>query len=1181
MKQYFQILFMLLVFRADFPVSAETLRSFRFEAEGVRGWNGQPGMAVESVPGAMQLKLTPAAAAGKMAISPPVGLPKLSGKAVLRVSGKIQAEKLQASRLDLKVLLGRPGGQIFSEVALLLPRKTDGMTYFTKAWPIGAEDLSATLYFVCDGNAEGCLMLDDIVLEVLPFSEDAMAEVVPENGQLIYQSEFDKNNSGWSANSAVVKLGKSNSKAMTIDFGEVQPKGKSVFFRNLPLPRLAAGERARLRVEVRSKAVDFKGRRLQLKPLFSAGSQLEFPPPYPELAREKQLETVAGEWTFDSRQTGIQLYLATDGDATGVMEISEVIITVLPSAEAKITTGFENNIVPENNAVISVVPFRPQEVTGGTIELNDEYGRNIRSSLLNGPTEIRLDTPGFYRIRVTARYGEESIVTHGSVAVVGPVLPETLRNRSRYGVVSINAGDGLKHAVSGRWGWFFTGFSGMRKQADETLVMAPEWRYFPVAPESENEIYTVGDLPGFLQPVSAEKNAIWMPTDREEYRRVIRFFADRENFPAYYTVFNEPEGKWRGSWSDFVQWHADTRNAVKSVKPETVVLGPAFCNVNLHLLRKLGALGLFEAVDGLNIHPYVEGTAPEREFIGRIDELEQYLDSIGKQKMPLFYTEFGWTTNIGGWQKPVSENVQKQYVARSLALMGTTRMTGCVYFTLFYRNINPGEEGFSLIDPRGFPRPGAAALATAFRHLGGVTGRGVRLAFSPEIYLCVFDAGNDEIMATVWSTEKQQKFPVPFPVERIYDVVGRPQIVPAGNVLEIGPDLLYLYGKKSSGMLDIHFLPEQKLLTGNQLEHHLEQPLVFPPLSEKDGFLFCDSENVTGRFLVLGRQNGRWVGCPVKIPGALELSDLRLIWQSGEAPEVQFSCRSNLDASVEITIHGELNGCQLAGEPQTAVPDESIPGRLTIPEHIAANGGTLKLFVESATQRRSAVETLDIALLAALRQSGETVDWSSVPVFSWNKFPGFTEKENEVAAFDANECSGTLQTTYSPVGLCFRVVIRDDQHCNDKSESEIWQQDSLQFAFDPDSAKPWEPNAQFGLNGHRVLEYAVSSGKDKKITVWRHTSYDPLLLDNVSEERVQVNFSREQGCSIYELIFPWECLGLNTMPAPGSEIGFSALLNDVDPEPAPGAPRGRHGLRIFKGIHPDKTPEKYGKLYLR
>ncbi len=141
-----------------------------------------------------------------------------------------------------------------------------------------------------------------------------------------------------------------------------------------------------------------------------------------------------------------------------------------------------------------------------------------------------------------------------------------------------------------------------------------------------------------------------MPTDREEYRRVIRFFADRENFPAYYTVFNEPEGKWRGSWSDFVQWHADTRNAVKSVKPETVVLGPAFCNVNLHLLRKLGALGLFEAVDGLNIHPYVDGTAPEREFIGRIDELEQYLDSIGKQKMPLFYTEFGWTTNIGRWQ---------------------------------------------------------------------------------------------------------------------------------------------------------------------------------------------------------------------------------------------------------------------------------------------------------------------------------------------------------------------------------------------------------------------------------------------------------------------------------------------------------------------------------------------------
>jgi hypothetical protein len=167
-----------------------------------------------------------------------------------------------------------------------------------------------------------------------------------------------------------------------------------------------------------------------------------------------------------------------------------------------------------------------------------------------------------------------------------------------------------------------------------------------------------------------------------------------------------------------------------------------------------------------------------------------------------------------------------------------------------------------------------------------------------------------------------------------------------------------------------------------------------------------------------------------------------------------------------------------------------------------------------------------------------------------------------------------MQSRHDEVGLHFRIVVGDAVHQQKQSPQSMWQEDSVQLAFDLDADKPWVANAG-GFAGHaRVFEYGAALAPDGPM-VWRWISYDKALPAGTDERRVLAHIARQGTETIYDLTFPWTVLGASTPPPAGSRLGFSFLVNDSD-----GA-TGRRSLEVFGGIGDAKDPARFGALWLR
>jgi len=138
----------------------------------------------------------------------------------------------------------------------------------------------------------------------------------------------------------------------------------------------------------------------------------------------------------------------------------------------------------------------------------------------------------------------------------------------------------------------------------------------------------------------------------------------------------------------------------------------------------------------------------------------------------------------------------------------------------------------------------------------------------------------------------------------------------------------------------------------------------------------------------------------------------------------------------------------------------------------------------------------------------------------------------------------------------------------------MWQEDSIQIAFDVDADKEWQPNnVGNGFNGHRIFEYGVAlSSKGSSPMVWRYRADAPDFKAACEEPRIIADVKRTDGRTVYAGFFPWETLSLSKAPRVGSNIGFALLVNDSDKS------NDRHGLAFFEGIRSVKDPVLYGKL---
>ena len=349
----------------------------------------------------------------------------------------------------------------------------------------------------------------------------------------------------------------------------------------------------------------------------------------------------------------------------------------------------------------------PSGTAGGEILLRDEAGKLLSAmpvpAEVSGEFPVRLPGKGYYALSAELKLADGSVArTAATAAVVGPVPPDEIRMQSRLGLWTVQGDPDLVLAAGARWNRRMISIHTLQESILDPEPPPPEKLLFKQTPFDQVGVMSFG-LPRWLMvPTDKKKsfgNPLTKPTDWDKLKQVVATWTRQqsENFPDHFEIYNEPEWQWTGGTNaELVRVLATIADGIKEARPQTKVLGPGFSSIRIKDPARLdlvtaNELGLFDHLDGLVVHAYVDGTAPEGEFIQRVAELKQFLADIGRPDYPIHITEFGWTSGKGTWQKPVDELTQARYAVRSLTLLAALGVENATYFCLHFKAA-PNEE---------------------------------------------------------------------------------------------------------------------------------------------------------------------------------------------------------------------------------------------------------------------------------------------------------------------------------------------------------------------------------------------------------------------------------------------------------------------------------------------------------
>ncbi|MEK6793697.1 MAG: hypothetical protein AABZ39_02890 [Spirochaetota bacterium] len=892
----------------------------------------------------------------------------------------------------------------------------------------------------------------------------------------------------------------------------------------------------------------------------------------------------AADWTLVEKKadlnaaaTGFVFYLSVENKALdkGAIWIDDIVVEGIPDTpEIKFSSAAEGNVFTADSGSITLAVPNADGITNGCIRLIEENGSVLREMQLpagQSNISVELTAKGYYSVEASAAYRSGFTVTNRiTAAVIGAPMPDAVRLQSPLGFFNVTAVSNFSINAGGAWNRNFIGMQSYQRTptgftGSNNLVI----------PTNEKMISCLWAPPLWIMDVPPDVTLgpwsykVYTPKSWDELSNLIRYVFDRPRTVKYLEVINEPDAVWKGSQEDMVRYHAVVAQAVKSVDPSIKVIGPAFCSIQVSLLDKLVKLGLLDNLDGLSIHAYVQGTEPEGEFIANVIALKKYLASIGKKDFPVYFTEFGWTTMEGTWQKPVDELTQAQYIVRALSLISAEHIDGLNYFCMLYQTPNAGEHNFSILRKDRTPKPAYAAHAAFARHSAG-TIESTRFNLSPTTYL-VLMRKDDRSSAVLWDT-KSNSFDLPASAA-CSDMMGRPIALRAG--VPIGPSPIYFDVQDTKFAQPVIREPIS-VVTGKKIKLPLINVLGVASLAVKNGEIITTLDTVPGRYTLLGKNGASWEMQPVDVVSPLSASACRLAWAANDArPSLVLTVTSYFTSPVPVRTRTAFDAAHdLFQESVTLGSNEQCEIR-TVLEDISKGrrytGRSIAETMVGGIYHHSDVP-FDFTIVSA-GSPGTPADDGALPYFDISANDPFTLGDN-AKPFAVDDCSARIAFTLSDDGLRFYALVTDDVHRQEKSASEMWAEDSIQIAFDVDRDEPWLPNSGRWLNGHRVFEYGLAKGNANAL-VYRWISYSDLpgMCD---EPQVKSGIVREGSVTRYDILFPWATLGLAERPKPGRTFGLSVAVNDID-----GAGSKRHGLRLFGGIVESKDPLKFGPLFIR
>jgi hypothetical protein len=260
---------------------------------------------------------------------------------------------------------------------------------------------------------------------------------------------------------------------------------------------------------------------------------------------------------------------------------------------------------------------------------------------------------------------------------------------------------------------------------------------------------------GGMAPVSDEAVAA--------YARYCGYMAEQlRGQVEVFEIWNEPntDGFWKPEKDPraYAKVLKAAYSAIKEANPDAIVLGCSLAGMDVEFVEGVAQAGGLEAMDALSFHPYIPPDSPEaRNLPGLIDQFSDRVNQLAGWEVPLWITEMGWPTHVGGG---VTELRQAEMLARTyLPALAQDNLEALCWYWLGPDGPDEywAEDRFSIYHPDDTPKPAARAYATMSNWLEGYrfqkpleTPQGARaLMFnSAEGSLLALWAGDDGLYST-------------------------------------------------------------------------------------------------------------------------------------------------------------------------------------------------------------------------------------------------------------------------------------------------------------------------------------------------------------------------------------------------------------------------------------------------
>jgi hypothetical protein len=211
-------------------------------------------------------------------------------------------------------------------------------------------------------------------------------------------------------------------------------------------------------------------------------------------------------------------------------------------------------------------------------------------------------------------------------------------------------------------------------------------------------------------PRSARDYAAYAGAFAARYGPGGTFWSLHPDLPAepvqVFEIWNEPDNPtfWQREpdAGRYAELYLTARDAITSVDPGARVIVGGLTNAPSFLPAMLAARpDLRGHIDGVGLHPY--GPDP-LSVLAHVRAARQTLRSLGLGSIPLYITEFGWTTRPPGALHYAPEKRRRGFITLATAILGHTACG--VAATLLYTWLTPERDPADPEDWFGISRPG-------------------------------------------------------------------------------------------------------------------------------------------------------------------------------------------------------------------------------------------------------------------------------------------------------------------------------------------------------------------------------------------------------------------------------------------------------------------------------------------